>query len=136
MDIEQVIENQRESLELFLAEKSGDFPYLRGGYISTVDGHALAHFTSQNDDPLRISAMCGSLFALAETLTDELSGQDCRHIAIQSASGPIVLVRVPDKTQQFVMSAVADLKAPLGGLLSWVNEVSREVAATLDEGEV
>ena len=133
MDFEQISAQYRDTFSTLLAEQTSLLPSVRSVFVATVDGHTIVHQSSQQDDEQRVSAMAGSLFALSETLTQELSCEDCRHIAIQTSTGPITLVRIPDKTQQFVLCAVADNKAPLGSLLAWVNGLGKQLATKLDQ---
>jgi len=131
MNIENFIQQYGVKIEGLIAKLTETLPGLSGGFISTVDGHPVAHFSSSGDDPSRISAMCASLFALSESLIKELRGGDCQHIAIQTSSGPVVLVRIPSDTHTLVISAAANAKTPLGSLLSWVNETGNSIAASI-----
>lgn len=133
MNIENFLKNHRAHVVQVMEKLVEKLPGLTAGIISTVDGHTVAHFSrKKSEDPARISAMCSSLFALSETLTSELQYNHCQHITIQSATGPIALVRIPDASQALVITAAANPKTPLGALLSWVNEASHQIAEKID----
>lgn len=94
-----------------------DTPGVLSATLASADGLMVASTLSQSQEADRISAMSGSISALADALTRETGHGAPDRLILESAGGRIVSMSVPAATGAMVLTVVSSPASLLGKLL-------------------
>ena len=115
-----VIEAGQESLSRVVAPVSG----VHIALLCTPDGFEITALRIRSELPTeRLSAMAGSLMAMAKAVANEISHKDCRRLTFETESGTVVFQAV-NGSFPAVLCLVVDQNALLGRALWAAGEVS------------
>lgn len=117
-----------------LAELLGELqrgtPGILSATLASADGFTVASTLSDSQDADRLSAMSGSLSALAGAMTREAGHSAPERLILESGSGHIVSMNVPVPSGDLVLTVVTNESSLLGKLLwSCRNTADQVVAA-------
>ncbi|MES2611063.1 MAG: roadblock/LC7 domain-containing protein [Pseudomonadota bacterium] len=117
-----------------LAELLGELqrgtPGILSATLASADGFTVASTLSNSQDADRLSAMSGSLSALAGAMTREAGHSAPERLILESGSGHIVSMNVPVPSGDLVLTVVTNESSLLGKLLwSCRNTADQVVAA-------
>ena len=115
-----VIEAGQESLTRLVAPVAG----VHIALLCTPDGFEITALRIRSELPTeRLSAMAGSLMAMAKAVANEISHKDCRRLTFETESGTVVFQAV-NGSFPAVLCLVVDQNALLGRALWAAGEVS------------
>lgn len=100
-----------------LAELQRDAPGMVSATLASADGLTVASTLSNSQDADKLSAMSGSLSALAGAMTCEAGHARPERLILESGSGHIVSMNVPVPTGDLVLTVVTNESSVLGKLL-------------------
>ncbi|QXZ08987.1 roadblock/LC7 domain-containing protein [Comamonas sp. Y33R10-2] len=116
----QVIEAGQEILKRVVAPVAG----VHIALLCTPDGFEITALRISSDLPTeRLSAMAGSLMAMAKAVANEIGQKDCRRLTFETESGTVVFQAV-NGSFPAVLCLVVDQNALLGRALWAAGEVS------------
>lgn len=119
-----------------LAELQRETPGLLSATLASADGLTVASTLSSSHEADRLSAMFGSLSALAGALTRETGLQQPDTLVLESAAGRIVSTTVTLREGYLVLALVADQGPLLGKLLWSCRHMAARLAACTGEQPV
>ncbi|CAM4216256.1 Roadblock/LAMTOR2 domain-containing protein [Comamonas aquatilis] len=97
---------------------------VRIALLCTPDGFEITTVRFHSDLPTeRLSAMAGSLMAMARAVANEIGHQDCRRLTFETESGTVVFQAVPGEFPA-ILCLVVDQNALLGRALWAAAEVA------------
>ena len=115
-----VIEAGQEILTRVVAPVAG----VHIALLCTPDGFEITALRIRSELPTeRLSAMAGSLMAMAKAVANEISHKDCRRLTFETESGTVVFQAV-NGAFPAVLCLVVDQNALLGRALWAAGEVS------------
>ena len=115
-----VIEAGQEILSRVVAPVSG----VHIALLCTPDGFEITALRIRSELPTeRLSAMAGSLMAMAKAVANEISHKDCRRLTFETESGTVVFQAVGGSFPA-VLCLVVDQNALLGRALWAAGEVA------------
>ncbi len=115
-----VIETGQEILTRVVAPVAG----VHIALLCTPDGFEITALRIRSELPTeRLSAMAGSLMAMAKAVANEISHKDCRRLTFETESGTVVFQAV-NGAFPAVLCLVVDQNALLGRALWAAGEVS------------
>ena len=115
-----VIEAGQEILTRVVAPVAG----VHIALLCTPDGFEITALRIRSELPTeRLSAMAGSLMAMAKAVANEISHKDCRRLTFETESGTVVFQAV-NGSFPAVLCLVVDQNALLGRALWAAGEVS------------
>ena len=115
-----VIEAGQEILSRVVAPVSG----VHIALLCTPDGFEITALRIRSELPTeRLSAMAGSLMAMAKAVANEISHKDCRRLTFETESGTVVFQAV-NGAFPAVLCLVVDQNALLGRALWAAGEVA------------
>ena len=91
--------------------------HIRTAVLSTADGFSIASSVKDDYSGEKLSAMSGSIYALAESVTHEVNEDSCDTMILESASSRIVLCAIPDSHPAVILTVMSSEKVLLGDLL-------------------
>ena len=94
-----------------------DTPQINSAVISTTDGFCIASSKFNDNTQEKLSAMSGSIHALAKSISHEISGEDCDMLILESNLKKIIWCTIQTKTTTVVMTFISEDKKLLGELL-------------------
>lgn len=100
-----------------LADLQRDAPGVVSATLASADGLTVASTLSNSQDADKLSAMSGSLSALAGAMTREAGHAAPERLILESGSGHIVSMNVAAPTGDLVLTAVTNQSSLLGKLL-------------------
>lgn len=100
-----------------LADLHRGTPGVLSATLASADGLTVASTLSRSADADRLSAMSGSLSALAGAMTREAGHAAPERLILESGSGHIVSMNVPTPTGDLVLTVVTNQASLLGKLL-------------------
>lgn len=117
-----------------LAELLGELqrgtPGILSATLASADGFTVASTLSDSQDADKLSAMSGSLSALAGAMTREAGHSAPERLILESGSGHIVSMNVPVASGDLVLTVVTNESSLLGKLLwSCRNTADQVIAA-------
>lgn len=92
--------------------------------LSSIDGHAIAKYTTKEFAESRLAAMTSSCLALGEKIAKESDQSGCDFVIVQNENGFIVLKRIGTK---LVLTSFADKSTSMGMLLSGTRNVAENL---------
>lgn len=92
-------------------------PGVLSATLASADGLTVASTLSSSQDADKLSAMSGSLSALAGAMTREAGHARPERLILESDSGHIVAMNVPMPTGDLVLTVVTNQSSVLGKLL-------------------
>ena len=110
---QDVIATVTEQLDHFVRKSSN----IRSAVLSTADGFTVASAVRDDLSAQKLSAMSGSIYALAESVAREVSDDGCDTLTLESGSAKIVLFAIPDTQPAVILTVMTSQKALLGDLL-------------------
>lgn len=117
-------------LAQLLGELQRGTPGILSATLASADGFTVASTLSDSQDADRLSAMSGSLSALAGAMTREAGHSAPERLILESGSGHIVSMNVPVPSGDLVLTVVTNESSLLGKLLwSCRNTADQVVAA-------
>jgi predicted regulator of Ras-like GTPase activity (Roadblock/LC7/MglB family) len=93
--------------------------------VSTEDGFEVAASVRNDTDIARLSAMAGSMAALAAIAGEETRIGETHNVVIQAKGGHIVMVQARRKDLSLVLSIVTGHDAVMGQLLYFSRQTAR-----------
>ncbi len=113
-----------------LGELQRGTPGILSATLASADGFTVASTLSDSQDADKLSAMSGSLSALAGAMTREAGHSAPERLILESGSGHIVSMNVPVPSGDLVLTVVTNESSLLGKLLwSCRNTADQVVAA-------
>jgi predicted regulator of Ras-like GTPase activity (Roadblock/LC7/MglB family) len=112
-----------------LAELQRDTMGVLSATVATADGLAVASTLAGRSEVDKLSAMSGSIAALASALTRETGHGEPERVILESTRGHIVSMKVPSADASLVLTVVTDNNAVLGKLLWQCRATSERIAA-------
>lgn len=113
-----------------LGELQRGTPGILSATLASADGFTVASTLSDSQDADKLSAMSGSLSALAGAMTREAGHSAPERLILESGSGHIVSMNVPAPSGDLVLTVVTNESSLLGKLLwSCRNTADQVVAA-------
>lgn len=100
-----------------LAQLQRGAPGVVSATLASADGLTVASTLADSQDADRLSAMSGSLSALAGAMTREAGHAAPERLILESGSGHIVAMSVPAPTGELVLTVVTNESSLLGKLL-------------------
>lgn len=125
-------------LAQLLGELQRGTPGILSATLASADGFTVASTLSDSQDADRLSAMSGSLSALAGAMTREAGHSAPERLILESGSGHIVSMNVPVPSGDLVLTVVTNESSLLGKLLwscrNTADQVVSACAATPQPG--
>jgi predicted regulator of Ras-like GTPase activity (Roadblock/LC7/MglB family) len=90
--------------------------------LASVDGLTIASTLAEPRDADKLSAMAGSISALAGALTHEVGHIDAERLILETATGRVLTMNVPLPTGAIVLAVVTNQGSLLGKLLWHCND--------------
>ncbi|MGV3681790.1 MAG: roadblock/LC7 domain-containing protein [Acidovorax sp.] len=113
-----------------LGELQRGTPGILSATLASADGFTVASTLSDSQDADKLSAMSGSLSALAGAMTREAGHSAPERLILESGSGHIVSMNLPVPSGDLVLTVVTNESSLLGKLLwSCRNTADQVVAA-------
>lgn len=100
-----------------LAQLQINAPGVLSATLASADGLTVASTLSNTQDADKLSAMSGSLSALAGAMTREAGRSAPERLILESGTGHIVTMTVPVNTGDLVLTVVTNESSLLGKLL-------------------
>lgn len=100
-----------------LAELQRNTPGVLSATLASADGLTVASTLSSSQDADKLSAMSGSLSALAGAMTREAGHGTPERLILESSTGHIVTMSVPAASGDLVLTVVTNQSSLLGKLL-------------------
>jgi len=91
--------------------------HINSAVISTTDGFCIASSKSNGISHEKLSAMSGSIHALAKSISHEISGDDCDMLILESNLKKIIWCTIQNKATTVVMTFISEDDKLLGELL-------------------
>lgn len=92
-------------------------PQINAAVISTTDGFCIASSQINDNSQEKLSAMSGSIYSLAKSISHEISGNDCDMLILESALKKIIWCTIQTKKIRVVMTFISEDKKLLGELI-------------------
>ncbi len=127
------LEHTRHAVRADLDALLARAPALRFACVCTSDGRLLT--CASTDDRLqgeRLAAMTSSTLALCESFSKEALRSHCDYSVISTASGAIVVVRVPHAARRYMLSIAADDSQILASTLRSALDTAARIAAIVE----
>lgn len=112
-----------------LGELQRGTPGILSATLASADGFTVASTLSDSQDADRLSAMSGSLSALAGAMTREAGHSAPERLILESGSGHIVSMNVPVPSGDLVLTVVTNESSLLGKLLWSCRNTADQVVA-------
>lgn len=106
-----------------------DVPHVKACFVATEDGFEVAACIRNDADIARLSAMAGSMAALAAIASEESRIGQAYNVVIQADEGHIVMVQARRADVSLVLSIIAGSGTLMGQLLY----VSKQTARALEQ---
>ncbi len=116
-------------LAQLLGELQRGTPGILSATLASADGFTVASTLSDSQDADRLSAMSGSLSALAGAMTREAGHSAPERLILESGSGHIVSMNVPVPSGDLVLTVVTNESSLLGKLLWSCRHTADQVVA-------
>ena len=112
-----------------LGELQRSTPGILSATLASADGFTVASTLSDSQDADKLSAMSGSLSALAGAMTREAGHSAPERLILESGSGHIVSMNVPVPSGDLVLTVVTNETSLLGKLLWSCRNTADQVMA-------
>lgn len=103
----------RTHLDAMVHEVTG----IESAAVVTGDGFEIAAVLRHGVSGNKLAAMTSSLLALSEAVVEELKMRGCRNVIIEGEGGTVVMIRVPARGTDLLMSVLCRESAVLGSVL-------------------
>ena len=113
-----------------LAELQRETPGVLSATLASADGLTVASTLPDSQDADKLSAMSGSLSALAGAMTREAGHGTPERLILESSQGHIVTMSVPAASGDLVLTVVTNQSSLLGKLLWSCRSTADLVTAT------
>lgn len=120
-------------LSEILGDLQRDLPGVVVATLASADGLTVAATLSTSLDAAKLSAMSGSLSALACAMTRETGHAAPEQLILESKGGHIVSMSVPTPTGDLVLTVVANQSTLLGKLLWSCRATAEAVTSTCSQ---
>lgn len=97
--------------------------------VATADGLPVASTLANKHEVDKLSAMSGSISALASAMTRETGHGEPERMILESSRGHIVSMKVPTTGSSLVLTVVSDDNAVLGKLLWHCKATTEKISA-------
>lgn len=102
-----------------------EIPHVKACLVSTEDGFEVAACIRNDTDIARLSAMAGSMAALAAIAGEETQVGETHNVVVQAAGGHILMVQVRRSDVSLVLTIVTGAEALMGQLLYFSKQTAR-----------
>lgn len=115
----------------------GKHASLQGMVMTSVDGHAFAQAFQQSHskEAARIAAIASSVMALSESFSGETLAANTRYNCVNTDRGNIVTVRIPSRSNKFVLCCWADNSDNFAMTLRFTLDAASKLAALVDRSQ-
>lgn len=116
-----------KQLEKFGQETKG----VTSAVLLTNDGFQVASLHLNDESASKLAAMGSSLAAIGQAIAKEASLKECSRMVVESESGVVTVMEVPDVSPPMSLAVIANDKTVLGQLLWASKECCRSLATQL-----
>jgi predicted regulator of Ras-like GTPase activity (Roadblock/LC7/MglB family) len=109
----KVVERINHELGAYVSKST----HIRSAVLSTGDGFAIASSVKDDISADKMSAMSGSIYALADSVSKEVGGDQCETLFLEASSAKIVLYSIPNSKPAVILTVMSTDKCLLGDLL-------------------
>jgi predicted regulator of Ras-like GTPase activity (Roadblock/LC7/MglB family) len=102
-----------------------------GAIVSTVDGFEVTASLRGELSAAKLSAMTSSLLALAEAISSESGIGACYDMVIEASGGRLLLMEIPRKDRQLLLTVLCDRESTMGQVLWAVRRCRDEIVEGL-----
>jgi predicted regulator of Ras-like GTPase activity (Roadblock/LC7/MglB family) len=106
-----------ESINLALHSFVAKSAHIHSAVISTTDGFTVSSSVDSVNSGEKLSAMSGSIYALASSVSREISSDSCNMLTLETDSTKIILYAIPDTKPAIILTLISTDKNLLGELL-------------------
>jgi predicted regulator of Ras-like GTPase activity (Roadblock/LC7/MglB family) len=100
-----------------LRNLGAEVPGLLGSLVATGDGFEVAAFSDGSYTVSKLAAMSSAMHGLGSAVVKEAGLQGCRDVIVDSLGGKIVFMSIPGTSEELLLMAISDQRAPFGQLL-------------------
>jgi len=125
--------NNIKKINAVLADFVNNAKHINSAVVSTTDGFCIASTQISDDSQERLSAMSGSIYSLAKSISNEIAEGDCDVLTLESDLKKIIWCTIQSKKYTLVMTFVSEDNKLLGELLYSAKECCKLIRNTLDE---
>ena len=106
--------------------------HLHSAVISTTDGFCLGSTETSDKSKEKLAAMSGSIYSLAKSISNEISGDGCDMLTLESGPKKIIWCTIQSKKFTLVMAFISEDNKLLGELLFSAKECCKLIQSILD----
>jgi len=109
--------------------------HLHSAVISTTDGFCLGSTETSDKSKEKLAAMSGSIYSLAKSISNEISGNGCDMLTLESGLKKIIWCTIQTKKFTLVITFVSEDNKLLGELLYSAKECCKLIQSILDDDQ-